>query len=75
MDDKLALFTESTDILARFMKWTQLMSIIPYLQVYPKGNPTIKAYDLYFPKSAKKQLIRALNNNRPTVPKKEGSLR
>jgi hypothetical protein len=56
--DKLALYTEDENLYRRFKEWTQLL----YKVWYTQGNHP-KAVDLYFPLSAKKQLLRALQTN------------
>ncbi len=65
--DKFALYTEDNKVCNRFRHWSQLLYLVPYTQEQGLKYPVevAIAYDLFFPKSAKNQLIRALKNKSP----------
>ena len=60
--DKLTLYTEDNKVLNRFRHWSQLIYLVPYTQEQGEKHPVevLVAADLYFPKSAKNQLLKAL---------------
>ena len=55
--DSLALYTEDNLIRQKLKSWKQLLYEVPYTQ----GKHLI-AVDLYFPKTAKRALTRAIKN-------------
>ncbi len=65
--ENLALYTEDNKVLNRFRHWNQLIYLIPYTQEQGLKHLTEVpvAYDLFFPKSARKQLLRVLTKKCP----------
>lgn len=53
--DRLAVYTEDNGIFQKLKPWRQLLYAVPYFQ----GKKQVAA-DLYFPKQAKKDLLRTL---------------
>ena len=72
---KLVLYTEDNGILARFRHWSQMLYLIPYTREIMGGAGQLVGADLYFPKTATKQLIQALRENTRRPQKKGGSVR
>lgn len=62
--DNLVLYTESNEVYKRFKTWKDLIQKATYTL-----NKDLIAVDLYFPRSARKALIRALTS------KEKGSTR
>ena len=56
--DNLVLYTEDSSALTKFRLWSQMLCLVPYTQ-----DDKVVGADLYFPKSAKKQLLRALTDS------------
>jgi len=71
--DQVILYTEDNELYQKFKQWKQLLFFQPYYREV-KGHDKLIAVDLYFPKSALKQLMRALTNNRLVPSKKGGSI-
>lgn len=55
--DRLVLYTESNDLYKQFKDWKQLIQVAPYL-----SGENLVGVDLYFPREAKKALIRVLTS-------------
>lgn len=71
--DRLVLYTEDTEVFRRFRQWTQLITAVPYHQEHLfDGKRTLVAVDLYFPKTARQQLVKALNDGRVGNRRKTG---
>ena len=58
--ENLVLYTENDEVYQRFKKWKQLLRFIEYQQHDSKGKRHIVGADLFFPKTAKKSLLMAL---------------
>jgi len=62
--NRLCLFTKDDKIFRRFKAWKQMVLLVPYYRGYFTGHRQLVAADLYFPKSARKQLLKALNDEK-----------
>ena len=66
----VVLYTEDEALIRRLKEWKQLLHQVKYIQ-----QKTLVGVDLYFNKKVTKQLIKALENHRPTTSKNGVSLR
>lgn len=55
--DRLILYTESNELYKQFKGWKQLIHLVPY-----HSGKNLVGVDLYFPREARKALIRALTS-------------
>jgi len=54
---RLVLYTESNEVYKQFKEWKQLIQMVPY-----NSGKNLVGVDLYFPREARKALIRALTS-------------
>lgn len=55
--DRLVLYTESNELYKKFKDWKGLIQVAPYT-----SGKNLVGVDLYFPREARKALIRALTS-------------
>lgn len=60
----VVLYTEDNAVLRRFSLWKHVHHTVPYYQNAFFGKRRLIAADIWFPKSASKQLVRALSDGK-----------